>query len=189
MIGPGTGVAPFIGFLQHRAWRSEKLRSEALAVCRGQWRPGCHIQVVDSSSQGQLLGASHLFFGNRRRDLDFLFEKELGDFLASGSLTKLHTAWSREVGTEGPNSPKAYVQTRILEQSNLVADLILRKAAHIYVCGDGMRMAKDVHAALCEALVIGSADWTEGKVESLSDAEAKLQALTKEAKYSKDVWS
>lgn len=189
MIGPGTGVAPFIGFLQHRAWRSEKLRSEALAVCRGQWRPGCHIQVADSSSQGPLLGASHLFFGNRRRDLDFLFEKELGDFLASGSLTKLHTAWSREVVTEGSNSPKAYVQTRILEQSNLVADLILRKAAHIYVCGDGMRMAKDVHAALCEALVIGSADWSEGKVESLSDAEAKLQALTKEAKYSKDVWS
>jgi len=184
MIGPGTGVAPFIGFLQHRAWRAEKLRSEALAVCRGQWRPGCHVQIYDTGAQISPLGASHLFFGNRQSTVDFLFENELDAFLTSGSLTELHTAWSRE-----PGSAKVYVQQRIVEKASLIADLVLRKGAHIYVCGDGMRMAKDVHAALTEALVLGSSSWTEGKIESLHDAEAKLQSLTKEAKYSKDVWS
>ena len=185
MIGPGTGVAPFVGFLQHRAWRADKLRSEALAVCRGQWRPGCHVQVHDASAQGSPQGASHLFFGNRRSDLDFLFEKEIGEFLEAGSLTELHTAWSRQESS----GPKVYVQHRIVEKASLIADLVLRKGSHIYVCGDGMRMAKDVHAALSEALVAGSATWTDGRIETLQDAEAKLQQLTKEAKYSKDVWS
>ena len=51
MIGPGTGVSPFIGFLQHR----KKLR--------------------DSSNRDKsLFGKAWLFFGCRHPDRDFLYK-------------------------------------------------------------------------------------------------------------------
>lgn len=69
MIGPGTGVAPFRGFLQQR-------RAEAAG--------------------GAGLGESWLFFGNRRSDWDYLYEDDLRSFVDDGTLSHLVTAWSRE---------------------------------------------------------------------------------------------
>ncbi|KAA8651341.1 hypothetical protein EYZ11_000944 [Aspergillus tanneri] len=70
MVGPGTGVAPFRGFIQERA---------ALAA------------------KGEKVGPTVLFFGCRKSDEDFLyktewetFQKQLGDSL------KIITAFSRE---------------------------------------------------------------------------------------------
>lgn len=60
MIGPGTGVAPFRGFLQHR-------RAQAAAQGSG------------GSGEGEPVskGAAWLFFGCRREDQDFLYKEDL----------------------------------------------------------------------------------------------------------------
>ncbi len=67
MIGPGTGLAPFRGFLRERA----ALRA-----------------------QGTALGPAMLFFGCRRADEDFLYADELQAYAAQG-LVDLHVAFSR----------------------------------------------------------------------------------------------
>lgn len=60
--------------------------------------------------------------------------------MKSGTLTRLDLAFSRD-GTDG--EPNVYVQQRMRENS---AELVswLQDGAHVYVCGDAERMAKDV---------------------------------------------
>ncbi|CAN2254778.1 bifunctional P-450/NADPH-P450 reductase 1 [Bacillus subtilis] len=69
MVGPGTGVAPFRGFLQARA-----------ALKR----------------EGKTLGEAHLYFGCRN-DRDFIYRDELEQFEKGGIVT-VHTAFSRKEG-------------------------------------------------------------------------------------------
>jgi sulfite reductase (NADPH) flavoprotein alpha-component len=86
-------------------------------------------------------GKNWLFFGDRRRETDFLYEAEFLDLQRKGVLTKLDTAFSRD------QIEKIYVQNRIQENG---AELWkwLQEGAYFYVCGDAKRMAKDVHQAL-----------------------------------------
>ena len=110
MIGPGTGVAPFRGFVQHRA-------------------------ATGAS------GRNWLVFGNPHFRSDFLYQVEWQKALKAGQLHRLDLAFSRD------GAAKSYVQHRINEQG---AELWrwLQDGAHLYVCGDATRMAKDVHATL-----------------------------------------
>jgi cytochrome P450/NADPH-cytochrome P450 reductase len=70
MIGPGTGLAPFRGFLQERAAQKAK---------------------------GATLGPAMLFFGCRHPDQDYLYAEELKAHAANG-ITELFTAFSRGDG-------------------------------------------------------------------------------------------
>ena len=88
-------------------------------------------------------GHNWLFFGHQRSDYDFFYEEELVAMRASGLLTRLTLAWSRD-GKE-----KTYVQHRMREVARDLWSWI-GEGAHIYVCGDALRMAKDVESVLTE---------------------------------------
>ncbi len=62
---------------------------------------------------------------------------------AAGHLTRLTLAWSRD-GDE-----KIYVQHRMREVGRDLWSW-LNDGAHVYVCGDALRMAKDVEAAVTD---------------------------------------
>ncbi|MCV7423459.1 sulfite reductase flavoprotein subunit alpha [Mycobacterium yunnanensis] len=122
-------------------------------------------------------GRSWLFFGNRHRDADFLYGDELLDFASSGTLTRLDLAFSRDHPTNGP---KHHVQQRMWENS---ADLFgwLQDGAHLYVCGDERRMARDVDATLHD-IVARCGGMTA------SDAHAYVNDLVKTHRYVRDVY-
>jgi NADPH-ferrihemoprotein reductase len=69
MIGPGTGFAPFRGFLQERQWLKE---------------------------QGKQVGDNILYFGCRKRSEDFLYQEELEKYVENGIVSKLYLAFSRD---------------------------------------------------------------------------------------------
>lgn len=119
-------------------------------------------------------GSAWLFFGHRRQLFDFLYYEELEGFLNTGTLARLDTAFSRD-GAE-----KVYVQHRILEAGRELWTWICA-GAHIYVCGDASRMARDVDRALQTVLM---------KHGHFSEAEAKieLRSLAAERRYCRDVY-
>lgn len=122
----------------------------------------------------QAAGPAWLFFGHQRRATDFFYEAELGLLQAAGALTKLSLAWSRD------GEAKVYVQDRIREEG---AELFawLERGAHFYICGDAKRMAKDVEAALTDAIA------RHGNVSD-EDARAYVAALKRVGRYQADVY-
>lgn len=122
-------------------------------------------------------GRSWLFFGDRRRATDFLYGEELEDFVDSGTLTRLDCAFSRD-GADGV--PKTYVQHRMLEHAAEFFDW-LSDGAHVYVCGDAERMAKDVDATLHDIIAnCGGMD--------AAAAHAYVNDLIKSHRYLRDVY-
>jgi sulfite reductase (NADPH) flavoprotein alpha-component len=119
-------------------------------------------------------GRNWLVFGNPHRDRDFLFEEELQAYCRGGLLTRLDTAFSSD------QESKIYVQHRLLEHAQDLWSW-LEEGAHLYVCGDAQRMARDVEAGL--TYIVGK----EGRMEPAA-AKAYLAKLTAESRYQKDVY-
>ena len=80
-------------------------------------------------------GKNWLLFGDQKSSCDFLYQEELNQYLRTGVLTRLDTAFSRD------QAEKVYVQDRMLENA---AELWswLQAGAVFYVCGDAQRMAQ-----------------------------------------------
>jgi len=90
-----------------------------------------------------LPGRAWLFFGHQHKTTDFFYRDELEHFLDIGVLTRLSTAWSRD------SASKVYVQDRMRQEATELWAW-LQEGAHFYVCGDAVRMAKEVETAMTE---------------------------------------
>jgi sulfite reductase (NADPH) flavoprotein alpha-component len=119
-------------------------------------------------------GGHWLFFGDQRQACDFLYREQLEAMRAEGTLTRLDLAFSRD------QEEKIYVQTRMRESGKEVWAW-LQEGAHLYVCGDAKRMAKDVDAALLE--IIQSAG---GK--TADEADEYVRQLKAGKRYQRDVY-
>ena len=125
MIGPGTGYAPFRGFIQERA---------ALA------------------KSGALLGPAYLFFGCRHEEQDYIYQEEMEAALSQNNLTYLSLAFSREVsGRKVYVQDNLMLAAKDLYA--IMKGTVGANEGRIYVCGDAKRMARDVHRALHRILM------------------------------------
>jgi sulfite reductase (NADPH) flavoprotein alpha-component len=118
-------------------------------------------------------GRNWLFFGDRRRACDYLYEEELTAFRRDGLLSELELAFSRD------QPERIYVQQRMRERAR---DLWawLERGAHLFVCG-AIAMARDVDAALA-AIVARQGSMSTGA------AKAYIAKLSREKRYLRDVY-
>lgn len=119
-------------------------------------------------------GENWLFFGERHRRTDFLYQLEWQRHLRDGDLARLSLAFSRD------QDRKIYVQDRIRE-AGTEFNRWLENGAHVYVCGDATRMAPDVDAAIVDVIAA-----ERGLSED--EAAAELKTLRREGRYRKDVY-
>ncbi|MBJ7448818.1 MAG: sulfite reductase [Parachlamydiales bacterium] len=142
MIGPGTGIAPFRGFMQ------ERLKKGAS-------------------------GKHWLFFGERNRATDFLYEEYWNELMDLGHL-KVSAAFSRD------QSHKIYVQ-HLMHQEGAEFWNWLQEGAYLYVCGDAHRMAKDVETTLLQIAMEHGSMAEDG-------ARAFIKKLRQDKRYLRDVY-
>lgn len=129
--------------------------------------------VQDRQAKGEK-GKNWLIFGNQRFTEDFLYQSEWIQSHQAGFLPKYDFAWSRQ------GDKKEYVQHKLAQRSQDVWQW-LQEGAHIYLCGDANRMAKDVENTLIDIIS------KEGKL-SVEDAEDYLDELREEKRYQRDVY-
>ncbi|EPF2604967.1 TPA: NADPH-dependent assimilatory sulfite reductase flavoprotein subunit [Yersinia enterocolitica] len=119
-------------------------------------------------------GKNWLLFGNPHFTEDFLYQVEWQRYVKDGLLTRIDLAWSRD------QAHKIYVQDKLREQGAELWNWI-QQGAHIYVCGDANRMAKDVEQVLLDVVALHGAMDAEQADEYLSE-------LRLARRYQRDVY-
>lgn len=119
-------------------------------------------------------GRNWLFFGHQRSACDFFYADELNAMKSAGHLQRLTLAWSRD------GKDKIYVQDRMRDSGSELWSWV-KDGAHLYVCGDAKRMAKDVERVLVDIAGV------HGKMSS-EDAVSFVAGLKKAGRYQADVY-
>lgn len=117
MIGPGTGISPFIGFIQHRYKMKE-------------------VYQNNSIKSSEMV----LFHGCRKKDIDFIYKKEVEYYLKKKEI-KFYLATSQQPN-EGCWYGGLYVQDLLFEDEKEVFHILEKGIT--YICGDAEGMGKDV---------------------------------------------
>eukprot|EP00347_Sterkiella_histriomuscorum_P023964 403332775 len=94
MIGPGTGVVPFIGFMQER-------------------------EILKRNTPELNLAEAYLFFGCRKSTSDFIYKEDIDNYKQQGIITDSLIALSRE-----PNQERQYVQDVLKLQKDKVMKVL-----------------------------------------------------------------
>lgn len=129
---------------------------------------------VQERTETAATGRNWLFFGHRHFRSDFLYQAEWQQAHRDGHLHRIDLAFSRD------RPDKVYVQHALRRRGRELYDWI-ENGAHLYVCGDASRMARDVDAALREIAVAHGGHDAES-------AAGWLAALAAERRYSRDVY-
>ncbi|MEC9483324.1 MAG: assimilatory sulfite reductase (NADPH) flavoprotein subunit [Halomonas sp.] len=129
---------------------------------------------LQERDEREATGRNWLFFGDRRFRSDFLYQAELLGYRKKGLLNRLDVAFSRD------QSEKVYVQDRMRENAREFYAW-LQEGAHFYVCGDGERMAADVHRALLDIVRDQGGLDEEGATDYLRE-------LQQAKRYQRDVY-
>jgi sulfite reductase (NADPH) flavoprotein alpha-component len=129
--------------------------------------------LLDRKATGAT-GKNWLFFGHQRSDCDFFYRDELNAMKTAGLLTRLSLAWSRD------GDKKFYVQDRMREVGRELWSW-LAEGAHVYICGDAKRMAKDVERALVDIVAQYGARSTDEAVIFVGE-------LKKKGRFQQDVY-
>jgi len=119
-------------------------------------------------------GRSWLFFGDQHFTTDFLYQTEFQKFLKKGVLTQMDVAFSRD------QEYKVYVQNKLEEKSREVFHW-LQDGAHLYLCGDQNKMAKDVKKTLINIIS------KEGNMDTQKAGEY-FKELRKSGRFQEDVY-
>jgi len=171
-IKPGDKINVYVQKAQHFALPADPAKPIIMIG------PGTGVAPFRAFLQERLAikapGPNWLYFGHQRSDFDFFYEEEFHAMRKSGHLSRLTLAWSRD------SSEKIYVQHRMRQDGRDLWDWI-GQGAHIYVCGDALRMAKDVERALIDVVA------EHGK-RSPEDAARFVADLKKNDRYQADVY-
>jgi sulfite reductase (NADPH) flavoprotein alpha-component len=119
-------------------------------------------------------GKNWLVFGEQHFVSDFYYQTEIQEWLSTGVLTKLDTAFSRD------QKNKIYVQDRLKQNAKELYQW-LENGAYIYLCGQKNPMSSDVENALLQII-----ETEKGINNEL--AKQYLEDLEIQGRYQKDVY-
>ncbi|KAJ1647339.1 NAPDH-dependent diflavin reductase [Coemansia asiatica] len=125
---------------------------------------------------------THLFFGCRGKEMDFLYRDQLNQWVDQGVL-HLYCAFSRDQPER-----RTYVQNRIAEESAGMWEL-LERGAVIYVSGNARQMPQDVRQAFVNAVSRhGHLESNDDDVDADADAEAYIRRMQRTGRYQEECW-
>ncbi|NTS75767.1 sulfite reductase flavoprotein subunit alpha [Catenovulum sp. SM1970] len=148
-MAPMIMVGPGTGIAPFRAFLEERLATDAK-------------------------GDNWLFFGDRNSATDFIYQSEIEAMQASGLLTRLDLAFSRD------QAEKVYVQDKMLANADELFAW-LERGGYFFICGDAYRMAKDVDKALHQIIE------QSGNMSAEAAADY-VNKLKKDKRYVRDVY-
>jgi len=126
MVAVGCGIAPFIGFLQHRRFQAERGSLLLPFVFLSLFNISIIFWVYKKENIPLSQVKNILYFGANHSKKDFLYEKEFREYQQEGFLD-LKTAFYEE--------DKVFVQHRMMENMQEIWNLIDKEGANFYICG------------------------------------------------------